>query len=100
MKKIKEYINEKLELGKKRMKFNIGEEVYILKRHVKRSVIYYEILPDIIKDCKVITIIDADKTKSLREEYKCTKLRSWTSVVFKTADEAKQYCKDKNLKTV
>ena len=39
------------------MKFNIGEEVYILKRHVKRSVIYYEILPDIIKDCKVITII-------------------------------------------
>jgi hypothetical protein len=98
MKEITTYINEQLELGKKRMKFNIGDEVYVLKRHSKHSVTYYEILPDVIKDSKVITIVHTDKTESPQEEYKCTKLRHWTSVVFKTAEEAKQYCKDKQLK--
>lgn len=98
MKDLKTCINEQLELGKKPMQFNIGDEVYVLKRHVKHSVTYYEILPDVIKDSKVITVIHTDKTKSPREEYKCTKLRYWTSVVFKTAEEAKQYCKDKHLK--
>jgi hypothetical protein len=98
MKEIKTYINEQLELGKKLMQFNIGDKVYVLKRYVKHSVTYYEILPDVIKDSKVITIVHTDKTESPQEEYKCTKLRHWTSVVFKTAEEAKQYCKDKHLK--
>lgn len=80
------------------MKFNIGDKVYILKRRSKHSVTYYEILPDVIKDSKVITIVHTDKTKSPQEEYKCTKLRFWTSVVFKTAEEAEQYCKDKHLR--
>ena len=98
MKEITTYIKEQLELGKKQMEFNIGDKVYVLKRHSKHSVTYYEILPDVIKDSKVITIVHTDKTKSPQEEYKCTKLRFWTSVVFKTEEEAKQYCKDKHLK--
>lgn len=101
MKGLTTYINEQLvELGKKQMRFNIGDEVYILKRRVKHSVTFYEIFPDVIKDSKVITIVHTDKTKSPQEEYKCAKSRFWTSVVFKTAEEAKQYCKDKHLKIV
>ena len=63
MKTLKTYIQEAFKINKntkleKRVKFKIGEEVYILKRHIKNSltysVTYYEILDAIIKDIKQI----------------------------------------------
>lgn len=107
MKELKYYIVEAFKINKntkleKQVKFNIGDKVYILKRHVKNSltysVTYYEILDAIIKDIKVVTIIHTDKTKTPQEQYKCTKLRGWTSLVFKTFEDAEQYCVDKHIK--
>lgn len=107
MKTLKHYIIEAFKINKntkleKQVKFNIGDEVYILKRHVKNSLIYsvtyYEIVDAIIKDIKVINIIHTDKTKTPKEEYKCTNLRGWTSIVFKTFEDAEQYCIDKHIK--
>lgn len=106
MKTLKNYISEAFKINRntklEKVKFNIGDEVYILKRHIKNSLTYsltyYEILDAIITDIKVINIIHADKTKTPKEEYKCTKLRGWTSTVFKTFEDAKQYCDDKQLK--
>lgn len=79
--------------------FDKGDKVYCLKRHTnQRRGTTYEIVDATIIKARVITIVKVDKTKEQKMEYLTTDLQGWTTVVFKTKEDAKQYCIDKKLK--
>lgn len=78
--------------------FAIGDEAYRLKRHVKHRIVYYEIVKCVIEKTKMVTIVQSDKSKRYEMHYKFNNVQGWSSIAFKTFDDAKQYCKDKNIK--
>lgn len=79
--------------------FEKGDKVFYLKRHISPSRgTTYEIVDATITKARVITIIHTDKTKDQKMEYRTTASQGWTTIVFKTKEDAKQYCTDKKLK--
>lgn len=107
MKSIKKFIQEKLFIRVDHpiksdvddIIFDKGDKVYCLKRHTSKwRGTTYEIVDDTITNARVITIVHTDKTKEQKMEYRIPALQGWTTVVFKTKEEAKQYCIDKKLK--
>lgn len=79
--------------------FDKGDAVYRLKRHTNpRRGTTYEIVDATITNARVITIVHTDKTKDQKMEYRTSGLQGWTTIVFKTKEDAKQYCADKKLK--